>query len=69
MRHGRTLHAKQIKKINIFNNEEFGIYRDDELAVIQSKSPRTAENTAKGLHRTFHKWGFKITIDLSKQIS
>ena len=32
--------------------------------VIQSKSPRTAENTAKkALHKIFNKWGFKITID------
>ena len=53
----------EIKKTNIFQNDEFGIYRDDGLAVIQSKSPRTAENTAKTLHRIFNKWGFKITIE------
>ena len=53
----------EIKKTNIFQNDEFGIYRDDGLAVIQSKSPRTAENTAKTLHKIFNKWGFKITIE------
>ena len=37
----------EIRKTNIFNEEEFGIYRDDGLAVIQSKSPRTIENTTK----------------------
>ena len=40
-----------IEKTNIFQNNELGIYKDDGLAVIQSKSPRTAENTAKTLHR------------------
>merc|ERR1712240_18009 len=63
VRHGGTLHAKRKQKINIFQNDEFGIYRDDGLAVIQSKSPRTAENTAKTLHKIFNKWGFKITIE------
>ena len=37
----------ETKKINIFNNDDFGIFRDDGLAVIQSKSLRIAENTAK----------------------
>ena len=45
----------EIKETNIFQNDEFGIYRDDGFAVIQFKSPRTAENTAKTLHRTFNK--------------
>ena len=26
---------------------EFGLYRDDGLGIIRSKSPRSAENTAK----------------------
>ena len=47
----------KIKKTNIFNEEEFGIYRDDGLAVIQSKSPRTTENTTKELQIIFNKWG------------
>ena len=54
---------REIKKINIFNEEEFGICRNNALAVIQSKSPRIAENTTKSLHNFFNKWGFKITID------
>ena len=44
----------EIKK-KIFKNYEFGIYKDDGLAVIQSKSPRTAKITAKTLHRIFNK--------------
>ena len=46
----------------MFKNDEFWIYRDNGLAVIQSKSPRTAENTAKALHRIFNKWGFKTDL-------
>ena len=52
----------EILKIHIFIEEELGFYRDDGLAVIQSKSPRTAETTTKTLHKIFNKWGFKITI-------
>ena len=37
----------EINKSNIFNHNEFGLYRDDGMAVIRSKSPRTAENTTK----------------------
>ena len=58
----RLFILSKIKKINILNNEEFRVYRDNGLAVIQSKSLRTAENTAKALHRIFKKLGFKITI-------
>ena len=29
------------------NHNEFGLYRDDGLGIIRSKSPRSAENTAK----------------------
>ena len=48
-----------IEKTNIFQNNEFGIYKDDGLAVIQSKSPRAAENTAKTLHRILTNGVFK----------
>ena len=53
----------KVKKINMFNDEEFENYRDDGLAVIRSKSPRTAESTAKALHRIINKWGLKITTE------
>ena len=50
-------------KNNIFNENKLGIYRDDALAVIQSNSPRTTDNTTKALNKIFNNWDFKITID------
>ena len=53
----------EINKSNIFNHNEFGIYRDDGMAVIRSKSPRTAENTTKKLIKLFKNFDFKITVE------
>ena len=53
----------EIKKSKIFMDNEFGLYRDDALAIIRSKSPRSAENTAKYLIKLFKQNGFKITIE------
>ena len=39
----------EIKKSKIFTDNEFGLYRDDGLGIIRSKSPRSAGNTAKYL--------------------
>ena len=44
-------------------DNEFGLYRDDALGMIRSKSPRSAENTAKYLIKLFKQNGFKITIE------
>ena len=48
----------KIKTLETFKNGEFGVFRDDGLAVIQSKSPRSAETTSKELRNIFDKWGF-----------
>ena len=53
----------EIKKSKIFIDNEFGLYRDDGLGIIRSKSPRSAENTAKYLFKLFKQNGFKITIE------
>ena len=53
----------EIKTTKLFKNGEFGIFRDDGLAVIQSKTPRSAEITSKSLRKIFAKWGFKITVE------
>ena len=53
----------EIKKSKIFMDNEFGLYRDDALGIIRSKSPRSAENTAKYLIKLFKQNGFKITIE------
>ena len=52
----------EIKKSKIFTDNEFGLYRDDRLGIIRSKSSRSAENTAKYLIKLFKQNGFKITI-------
>ena len=53
----------EIKTSTLFKNGEFGIFRDDEQAVIQSKSPRSAETTSKALRKIFDKWRIiKIAI-------
>ena len=41
----------------------------DGLAVIQSKTPRSAEITSKSFRKIFARWGFKITVETGlKQI-
>ena len=47
----------------MFNIGEFGIFRDDGLAVTQSKIPRSAKVTSKSLRKIFAKWGFIITVE------
>ena len=39
------------------------------LAVIQSKSPRSAEITSKALQKMFDKWGFKITVEAGLKLT
>ena len=56
----RLFLLNEIKKSNICYNGEFGACRDNGLAVIQTKSQRIAEHTAKTF---FIKFSFKITID------
>ena len=53
----------ELNNSNIFNNNEFGLYRDDALAILRSKSPRTAENATKKLIKLFKKFDFKITVE------
>ena len=53
----------ELNNSNIFNHNEFGLYRDDGIAVIRSKFPRTAENTTKKLIKLFKNFDFKITVE------
>ena len=53
----------EIKTSTLFKNGEFGIFRDDGLAVIQIKSSRSAETTSKALRKIFDKWGFKVAVE------
>ena len=47
----------EIKNSKIFIDNELGLYRDDRLGIIRSKSPRSAKNTAKYLIKLFKQNG------------
>jgi hypothetical protein len=44
-----------------FGNKSIGLYKDDGLALIKSKSARLADKTRKELHKIFKLFGLKIT--------
>ena len=51
-----------------FGNKFVGLYRDDGLAIIQSKSARIADKVRKEMHEIFKTHGLRITADISHQI-
>ena len=53
----------EIKTSTLFKNGEFGIFRDDGLAVIQIKSSRSAETTSKALRKIVDKLVYKIMVE------
>ena len=46
-----------------FGKESIGLYRDDGLALIKSKSARLADKTRKELHKIFELFDLKITAE------
>ncbi len=46
-----------------FRKENIGLYRDDGLAIMKSKSARLADKTRKELHKCFEQFGLKITAE------
>ena len=44
-----------------FGKESIGLYRDDGLAIIKSKSARLADKTRKELHKIFEQFDIKIS--------
>ncbi len=46
-----------------FGKENIGLYRDDGLAIMKSKSARLADKTRKELHKCFEQFGLKITAE------
>ena len=50
-----------------FGNKFVGLYRDDGLAIIQSKSPRAADNVGKEMHEIFKAHGLRITAEIHHQ--
>ena len=55
------LHA--IEKENIFERNKFGIFRDDGISVVKSKSGPYIERISKKLRKVFSKFDLKITIE------
>ena len=55
------LHA--IENENIFERNKFGIFRDDGLSIVKSKSGPYIERISKKLRKVFSKFDLKITID------
>ena len=51
-----------------FGKESIGLYRDDGLAVIKSKSARLADKTRKELHRIFELFDLEITAESNLRI-
>ena len=51
----------------IFNSCEYGLYRDDGLAIIDSCSPSAMERLSKQLRSKIKEFGFKITIDAGRR--
>ena len=50
-----------------FGNKFLGLYRDDGLAIIQSKSPRAAYKVRKKMHEIFKAQGLRITAEIHHQ--
>ena len=51
-----------------FGKESIGLYRDDGLALIKSKSARVADKTRKELHKIFELFDLKITAESNIRI-
>ena len=51
-----------------FGKESIGLYRDDGLALIKSKSARLADKTRKELHNIFELFDLKITAESNLRI-
>ena len=52
---------------NVFGN--CGLYRDDDLGVLDLAKPVVYERTRKQLFKVMSEVGFKITLNLSKQVA
>ena len=56
-----NFHFEQIK--NVFQNNTFGLYRDDGLAVIKGLSGPEIERLKKNVVKTFKDYGLNVTIE------
>ena len=53
----------EIEKENIFEQNKFGIYRDDGLAIVENKASQIIERLSKRLRKVFNRFDLKITIN------
>ena len=51
-----------------FGKENIGLYRDDDLAIIKSKSARLLDKTRKELHKIFEQFDLKITTEVKLNV-
>ena len=51
-----------------FRKENIGLYRDDGLAIIKSKSARILDKTRKELHKIFEQFDLKITAEVNLNV-
>ena len=51
-----------------FGKENIGLYRDDGLAIIKSKSARLLDKTRKELHKIFEQFDVKITAEVNLNV-
>jgi len=50
-----------------FGSKHVGLYRDDGLAIIQSRSARIADKMKKDIHEIFKAHGLRITAEIAHQ--
>ena len=55
----------EIEKENTFKQKKFGIYRNDGLAIVETKSGPIIERLSKRLRKVFNIFDLKITIDFN----
>ena len=51
-----------------YNKNNFGLYRDDGLAVLKNKSGPQSEQVKKNIQKIFKKYGLDITIQCNLKI-
>ena len=54
---------KEIEKDNIIEQNKLGIYRDDGLAIEESKSDPNIQRLSKRVRKAFNRFGLEITIE------
>ena len=51
-----------------FGKENIGLYRDDGLTIIKSKSAHLLDKTRKELHKIFEQFDLKITAEVNLNV-